>query len=491
MGCKYIIIMLLALTMAIGLNAQIVVGGDKQPEDFCIVEVEGSHGGIRLPRLTDVEKDAMIPSLRSNPKSSGLVIYNTVDSIIEYWDGDRWIILMNNLGADNGLTKEDRKIRLGGPLNQPVTTIDMDDKAFNFKNSAAAKFMINDTMVVVNNKVVDIRPARRFTVNDTVIDIRGKVVDIRPGNFSVNNSTFTMSEADRTSIKKHFRYTDGNQAQGRLLAADNEGNAYWGALRPLGTLLDAKLNNSKIFATTTVDITNGYLELTAGQWLIFAKYNSNMTASPDGMYHWIHLSARKKGQTTYSDVAMAGANPEKKNAGWGMSYATPYLMHYVNIKEPHQYIVRAGTSNAGGSTTVDESWIGKSYFYAMRIDIPTDESTFTTNNLKIICPAGTISLKRNTNIADQTISLNYTLTGSDSEKIASSFIGYRACTTTNTRHLRVDMDTPGAVLSPGSGTILVKLSGQSPVNRTATGANNNIKLQINEAICDLKVTITN
>lgn len=372
---RYILIPIFTILAIGSTKGQIVIGTDKEPEKFCIVEVESKKGGIRLPRIPDTNKNNMITthSLTSNPESAGLVIYNSTNNIIEFWDGNRWVALSNKISGANGLTDTNGKeLWLGGKLDDN-TTVQMNNNELKIQHNPAAKFIINDTMVVVNNKIVDIRVAWEFMVNDTVISIKGKYVDMRPAILSINNNTFSMNESGRTRMTGTFQYTDGTQDQGHLLTANNKGDAYWGALRPLGTVKSTSINNNKGFASSTVQVSDGMLELPAGQWLIFAKFNSNMNASLTGMYHWILLSSKTPSQSSYTTISRAGANPEKKTAGTGIkSYATPFILHYVNIKEKTQYIIQAGTSNAGNSATVSETWIGNSYFYALRIDIPTD-----------------------------------------------------------------------------------------------------------------------
>jgi len=378
MKSKYIITAIFFLHSLIPIKAQILIGKDKTPEEFCIVEVESKTGGVRLPRISGTDKTTMNPLLTGNEKSKGLVIYNSSDKTIEFWDGSKWVALTSMLTGKNGLTDLNAKeLWLGGDLIQDNTIIDMADNEFKFQHNTGANFIINDTMIVVNNKIVDIRADKQFSVNDTVIKIRDKYLDIRPALLSINN-TFKMNDTERTKINGHFQYKDGTENQGYLLTADNNGNAYWGALRPLGTIISSRILSNIDFSASSSgtenskQVSSSYIELPPGQWLIFAKYNSRMIGSTTGMYHWIVLMEKKLTDTGYSAVARAGANPEKKTLDY--SYVTPFLIHYVNIKDTRRYVINAVTSNrtATQSTTISMSWIGNPYFYALRIDIPTD-----------------------------------------------------------------------------------------------------------------------
>lgn len=486
MNYKYILIIFSFFCTIVPAKAQVVIGADKSPESFSILEIESTKGGVRLPRIPETDKVAMAASLTGNDKSKGIVIYNSTNNVIEFWDGDEWVVLSDKIVGENGLTDANsRELMLGGTLKEDNTVIDMDNNKLQFTHNSSAKFIVNDTMVVVNNKVVDVRVDKNFSINDTVIDISDKYIDMRPALLSINNGAFKMGETERINIEGSFKYSDGTESLGYLLTANNKGDAHWGALRPLGATYSKNINNSQSFGASSVTVSNSAIQLPPGQWLIFAKFNSKMTASRTGMYHWIEIHGRKKGETDYQQKAMSGYNPEKR--GSGTSYATPFLMHYVNIKETSEYIVKAGTSNGRSDATVSLTTAGDSYFYAMRIDIPSDYSPgYDNSNLKIICPS-TISIKYNTGV-NQTATINYTLT-TDAEKVQPGIVGF-IDSDTKSRFVRADVESE-ITLTPSSGSFNVKLSGTTQNTRPGTsGADYSLDIKINNAYCTIPIKVT-
>ncbi|MDB5281356.1 MAG: hypothetical protein JWO06_431 [Bacteroidota bacterium] len=55
------------------------------PDSSAILQLESSTKGLGLPRLNTPERDSIINPLR------GLTIFNTQDSLIEYWNGECWL----------------------------------------------------------------------------------------------------------------------------------------------------------------------------------------------------------------------------------------------------------------------------------------------------------------------------------------------------------------------------------------------------------------
>lgn len=67
------------------LSAQGVGIGILQPDPAAILHLESTEKGLLLPRLTPAQRNAI-----NNPPR-GLVIFNTQDSVIEYFDGRCWL----------------------------------------------------------------------------------------------------------------------------------------------------------------------------------------------------------------------------------------------------------------------------------------------------------------------------------------------------------------------------------------------------------------
>ena len=55
------------------------------PDSSAVLQLESNHKGLGLPRLTSPQRDSISNPLR------GLTIFNTQDSLIEYWNGECWL----------------------------------------------------------------------------------------------------------------------------------------------------------------------------------------------------------------------------------------------------------------------------------------------------------------------------------------------------------------------------------------------------------------
>jgi hypothetical protein len=55
------------------------------PDSSAALQIESNNKGLGLPRLTTTQRDAIYNPLR------GLTIFNTQDSLIEYWNGECWL----------------------------------------------------------------------------------------------------------------------------------------------------------------------------------------------------------------------------------------------------------------------------------------------------------------------------------------------------------------------------------------------------------------
>lgn len=87
---------LCSLFFPVSLNAQVVVGTDKQPESFSALEIVSTEGGLRHPQMTTAERDALLSSLTTSADSTkayGLMVYNTDINCLEYFKSraDGWI----------------------------------------------------------------------------------------------------------------------------------------------------------------------------------------------------------------------------------------------------------------------------------------------------------------------------------------------------------------------------------------------------------------
>jgi len=125
---NYPLTILLLLFFALPVKAQVTIGAQKAPHSYSQLELAGTKGGVRLPMLSNDERDAL--KLTSDSmEAGGLVIYNTNINCIEFWSGGKWIDLCNNT-APNLLTNNisltsgagtDAQTVCGGTAITPIT----------------------------------------------------------------------------------------------------------------------------------------------------------------------------------------------------------------------------------------------------------------------------------------------------------------------------------------------------------------------------------
>lgn len=85
-------IILLAMLLSFGLNtiAQVAINNDGSPPDgSAMLDVKSTTGGILLPRLTNVQRDAIIYPV------AGLFIFNIDESSIQFYNGSTWKAMGN------------------------------------------------------------------------------------------------------------------------------------------------------------------------------------------------------------------------------------------------------------------------------------------------------------------------------------------------------------------------------------------------------------
>ena len=94
---RYSVILSIALLSAMPIKAQVNVGSEDAPKPFSILELTAKikQGGLRLPQLSNVDRDKL--NTTGIDAAQGLVIFNTDNDCVEFWNGAKWI----DLCADN------------------------------------------------------------------------------------------------------------------------------------------------------------------------------------------------------------------------------------------------------------------------------------------------------------------------------------------------------------------------------------------------------
>lgn len=368
------ILLCLFVFLATQAYAQVTINSGITPAAFSVVQVEGSDKGVRLPRMSAAEMLSIENTLKLDDKAIGLVVYNSSDNTIQFWDGSKWVSLSDQVDAENGITytPATKVLELGGTLSKSSTTVDRGayDLDFTHTASSTGEFSIN------NNKIKDGVVALNsefYVMNGPYPRIYDSSVVLNTNNLTVNTEStgvYVFDEDGTSNINGKFRYNHSSLEEGYLLASDASGNATWKGLRPFGSVKEGTINNDVEFYTSKGEqiISNAPILLDAGQWMIFAKCTARANGSSAFMYHWLKLesSTTLNFATTVFEV-ISGVNPELVTTG--TAYSCPNLVHFVDIKTPTYYRVKLGTSNNLGDKTVPDN--GGSYFYAVRIDVAT------------------------------------------------------------------------------------------------------------------------
>ncbi|NDV95151.1 hypothetical protein D0T84_09490 [Dysgonomonas sp. 521] len=84
------------LSLTISLQAQVTMGGNKEPEIFSVLElISNESAGLRMPILSTQERDDITTTQKFQDNATGLAkgltIYNTSNDCLEFWSGTKWI----------------------------------------------------------------------------------------------------------------------------------------------------------------------------------------------------------------------------------------------------------------------------------------------------------------------------------------------------------------------------------------------------------------
>lgn len=83
-------LLLLAILFSVNMEAQMTIGGKKEPEAFSVLELL-NKGGLRLPQMTTAQRNAF--AVQGKIAGEGLTIYNIDTKCVEYWNSKRWVSL--------------------------------------------------------------------------------------------------------------------------------------------------------------------------------------------------------------------------------------------------------------------------------------------------------------------------------------------------------------------------------------------------------------
>ena len=338
------------------LGAQITIGSGNTPNDYAILQIDGTNGGIRLPKLDQQGRQDL--ELDFDANSAGLVIYYIPENAFQFWDGGRWVSMksLRELDDSRNAISGRESFVLGNDIMKD-TEITQGEKHLYFDVSSG-RFSFGDNIFVANKDGVGIGK----TPSNTLFDVQA----------STNNNL-------------RIRTKDEVLAPDYVLVSDNQGNGKWESLEPdpysiLQPLLEVNIASTNT-SETPVAISNT-LTLTHGVWLIVARYVAQSTTSSTGSsnygYHsWIRL--RKDGAT--ENIAAIGTLPQYDAAGTLLS--TPQLTYILEVPTVRQdpndetspevgvgYKLWGDLRHSGGinfKITNTTTNYGDSYFYAIRL----------------------------------------------------------------------------------------------------------------------------
>ena len=96
---NYFLTLLLAAILCVpfSMSAQVTIGSGDAPRSFSVLELfSDGERGLRLPKMTTTERNDMTTEFLAGDYyelANGLVIFNTTNGCLEYWNGTRWVSL--------------------------------------------------------------------------------------------------------------------------------------------------------------------------------------------------------------------------------------------------------------------------------------------------------------------------------------------------------------------------------------------------------------
>ena len=161
------IIILTAISITIPVKAQVIIGDKTNPQEFSLLEIttKNKNGGLRLPQLTTIDRGSLETAFSSTDREAeGLVIYNSIEKCIEFWNGDIWVPLRCQNSSSGGSSR-------GNPPSASTTfsvsILPSDDRSTSF---TATPLLSPENIVAydwyINNEITPRQstPSNQFTL---------------------------------------------------------------------------------------------------------------------------------------------------------------------------------------------------------------------------------------------------------------------------------------------------------------------------------------
>lgn len=371
---------------------QVTIGSDNKPKEYEILKIDGAtHTGLRLPRFSNTERAILQTKMIGKESAKGLTIYNTDTKSIEFWNGSEWGHLGSSIVFSNGLQTQGVNKQMGGYLTKK-TTIDLAGKDLAMNIKTDGQFSVGHALQTTNTDIKLGSLAKPITFNVenasqekllSVSETNGvTLAATKTGTVNVDGTLIISNTQIAIPETKTLQYKDGNEAlptglSDLIMQSDTNGNARWTLLKP--KTLTKKINvlgrtNGALFPTSTWTTVSETFTLSKGKWLIMGRYTSytrnvtNGTNAALGNYLSMLRVFRINDNET---ISVTAGLPEKKSSSGSENrgaYASPNMVTYIDVPDADQnFRIDFYTAKANTHTPFESSWMGTSYFQAVRI----------------------------------------------------------------------------------------------------------------------------
>ena len=83
------------ICVSVNLSAQITIGSGEPPSEWSLLYLDASEQrkALHNARLDSLQRENLVPSGTNNETAGGVMIFNTTNNCLEYWNGKRWVSL--------------------------------------------------------------------------------------------------------------------------------------------------------------------------------------------------------------------------------------------------------------------------------------------------------------------------------------------------------------------------------------------------------------
>jgi hypothetical protein len=214
MRLKVVLGIFFGLVCSIPIQAQAVIGSNKIPEKFSVLELISTTGGLRYPQLNSVQMSALNATLNasSNSLAEGLVIFRTDNAgNLEYYNGTGWTVVYTPFITHPARPFSTQGVEITGPdiITVPGNVSSVGRQTYQVKFSGnisgisdlkVGKYLDFDNVVqsvTLNNASIGSSNEFELTFRQRAIDlIKESSAPIRFTLYATYNDNGTMKEID-------------------------------------------------------------------------------------------------------------------------------------------------------------------------------------------------------------------------------------------------------------------------------------------------------